>query len=94
MSNFCIDEQGRYLGNTGGINMFDTFAMLWRRLVDDGTITGEEYADTAFPQFYKTLEEYCAPLTEPDNAVYRSGLRLVVRRNPRGRLSLRGKVRG
>lgn len=77
MSNFCIDEQGRYLGNTGGINMFDTFAMLWRRLVDDGTITGEEYADTAFPQFYKTMEEYCAPLTEPASAVYRSGLRLA-----------------
>ena len=77
MSNFCIDEQGRYLGNTGGINMFDTFAMLWRRLVDDGTITAQEYADTAFPQFYKTMDEYCAALTDPGNAVYRSGLRLV-----------------
>ena len=76
MSNFCIDEQGRYLGNTGGVSMFDTFDMLWRRLVDDGTITDEEYANTAFPQFYKTVEEYCAPLTDPSSAVYKAGLRL------------------
>jgi len=76
MSNFCIDEQGRYLGNTGGVNMFDSFAMLWRRLVEDGTITEAEFLNTAFPQFYKTVEEYCAPLTDSSNAVYQSGLRL------------------
>lgn len=76
MSNFCIDEQGRYLGNTGGVNMFETFNELWHRLVDDGTITGDEYANTAFPQFYKSVEEYCAPLTDPGHAVYQSGLRL------------------
>jgi hypothetical protein len=76
MSNFCIDEQGRYLGNTGGVNMFDTFTMLWRRLVEDGTITEAEFVNTAFPQFYKTVDEYCAPLTDPSSAVYQSGLRL------------------
>jgi hypothetical protein len=76
MSNFCIDEQGRYLGNTGGVNMFDTFDMLWRRLVENGTITEAEYRNTAFPQFYKTVEEYCAPLTDPASAVHESGLRL------------------
>ncbi len=26
MLNFGIDEEGRYLGNTGGVNMFDTFS--------------------------------------------------------------------
>lgn len=76
MSNFCVDEQGRYLGNTGGISMFDTFAMLWGRLVEDGTITENEYLNTAFPQYYKTVEEYCAPLTDPSSAVHGSGLRL------------------
>jgi hypothetical protein len=30
--NFGKDEAGRYLGNTGGVNMFDTFNALWRRL--------------------------------------------------------------
>ena len=58
MSNFCIDEQGYHLGNTGGVNMFDTFNDLWRAFVDDGIITEREYQSTNFPQFYKTLQEY------------------------------------
>jgi len=76
MSNFCIDEQGRYLGNTGGVNMFDTFDLLWRRVVDEGKVTQAEYANTVFPQFYKTVDEYCAPLTDTASPVYRAGLRL------------------
>lgn len=76
MSNFCIDEQGRYLGNTGGVNMFDTFNMLWKRLVEEGVVTQEEYAKTVFPQYYKTVDEYCAPLIDPTSPVYQTGLRL------------------
>lgn len=76
MSNFCIDEQGRYLGNTGGVNMFDTFDKLWRRLVEEGAITQAEYVNTVFPQYYKTVEEYCRPLTDPASPVYQAGLRL------------------
>ena len=77
MSNFCIDEQGRYLGNTGGVNMFDTFDALWRAMAEDGEISDEEYRATAFPQFYKTVDEYCAPLTDEASPVHRAGLRLV-----------------
>lgn len=77
MSNFCIDEQDRYLGNTGGINMFDTFNALWRSMVEDDTITEVEYQGTAFPQFYKTVEEHCEPLVNPDNPVHQAGLKLV-----------------
>ena len=76
MSNFCIDEQGRYLGNTDGVNMFDTFNALWRAMVDAGRITEEEYQRTAFPQFYKTVDEYCRPLTDPASRVHAAGLRL------------------
>jgi len=47
---FCKDEAGRYLGNTGGVNMFDTFNALWRRFASDGTITTEEYAGMTLPQ--------------------------------------------
>ncbi|MFQ5773680.1 MAG: hypothetical protein ACE5GS_04110 [Kiloniellaceae bacterium] len=74
--NFCIDEEGRYLGNTGGVNMFDTFNELWAELRDEGVITAEEYGDTNFPQFYKTVEEFCAPLNDKDGPVYAAGLRL------------------
>ncbi|HAA36395.1 MAG TPA: SAM-dependent methyltransferase, partial [Gammaproteobacteria bacterium] len=37
MLNFGIDEEGRYLGNTGGINMFDTFAEIWGQMCNEGT---------------------------------------------------------
>jgi len=76
MSNFCVDEQGYHIGNTGGVNMFDTFNELWRAFVDDGLITEQEYQSTNFPQYYKTLDEYCAPFQDPKSIVYRMGLRL------------------
>ena len=76
MANFCIDEDGYYLGATGGVNMFDTFNELWRGMLDDGTIDESEYAATAFPQFYKTVDQYCAPLKDRFGPVYGAGLRL------------------
>ena len=77
MLNFGIDEEGRYLGNTGGVNMFDTFNDLWRSMRDEGIISNDEFVNTAFPQYYRTVEEFCAPLKDKDSAVYQAGLRLV-----------------
>ena len=74
--NFCRDEQGRYLGNTGGVNMFDTFNSLWRSFVDNGTITEAEYVDMTLPQHYKTVDEFRAPFDDPQSAVSQAGLRL------------------
>jgi SAM-dependent methyltransferase len=74
--NFGIDEKGRYLGHTGGASMFETFNMLWRDLADEGVITAAEYANTNFPQVYRTAEQFTAPLRDPASAVYRAGLRL------------------
>ena len=62
--NFGIDEKGRYLGHTGGVSMFDTFNALWRELASEGTITGAEYANTNFPQVYRTAEQFTAPLRD------------------------------
>ena len=76
MVNFCKDEAGRYLGNTGGVNMFDTFNVLWRRFATEGVISGEEYVSMTFPQYYKTVEEFTQPLTDSASPVYRAGLRL------------------
>ncbi len=45
--NFGIDEAGRYLGNTGGISMFDTFSEIWAELADEGAITQGEYVVAA-----------------------------------------------
>ena len=33
---FGIDEADRYLGATGGVNMFDMFNTLWVELRDEG----------------------------------------------------------
>jgi len=74
--NFGKDEAGRYLGNTGGVNMFDTFNALWQRFAADGTIGTGEYVRTTLPQYYKTVEEFTGPLTDTASPVYRAGLRL------------------
>jgi len=74
--NFGIDEEGRYLGNTGGINMFDTFAMLWAKLRDDGVITSEEFVNTNFPQYYRDEAEFKAPFEDANSVPYKAGLRL------------------
>jgi hypothetical protein len=74
--NFCKDEAGRYLGNTGGVNLFDTLNALWWRFATERVITGEEYVAMTFPQYYKTVEEFTQPLTDPTSPVYRAGLRL------------------
>lgn len=74
--NFGIDEEGRYLGATGGVNMFDTFNEIWAEFRDDGIITAQEYRDTNFPQSYRTVEQFTAPFLQEDNPVYKAGLRM------------------
>ena len=74
--NFGRDEQDRYLGNTGGVNMFDTFNRIWQDFLDQGRIEREEYENMTLPQYYNSVEEFSAPLTDPGEPVYRAGLRL------------------
>lgn len=92
--NFCVDEEGRYLGNTRGrrqhlpsqqeegeVSMFDVFEEIWRGMKEERMITGEEYLHTNFPQYYRTREELLAPLRQetPTNPVL-DALGLVVER--------------
>lgn len=74
--NFGIDEDGQYLGNTGGVNMFDNFNRNWQTLLDDRAISPEEYIGMTLPQYYNTVEEFSRPFTDKSSAVYQSGLRL------------------
>ena len=74
---FGKDEQGRYLGNTGGVNMFDTFDLHWRALADEGVITGAEYDAATFAQVYRTPAQFQAPLLNEGSKVHQAGLRLV-----------------
>ena len=72
--NFGVDDEGRYLGNTGGINMFDTFDAIWRGFVKDNIISEAEYAAMTLPQYYKSVDEFCAPLEDPTSTVKQAGL--------------------
>ena len=76
LANFCADEQGRYLGNTGGVNMFDTFAKHWRALAQAGTISEAEYQAGTLQQFYRTVAEFEDPFADPASPVRQAGLRL------------------
>ena len=74
--NFGIDEKERYLGSTGGVNMLDTFNLLWKSLIDDGIITEEKYLNTKFPQSYRTVEEFTNPLEDENSCFYKVGPRI------------------
>lgn len=75
--NFGKDEQGRYLGGTDGVDMFDTFDRLWKDLAAKGRITQQEYINATFSQFYRTKEEFSAPLVDTGSPVHAAGLRLI-----------------
>ena len=74
---FGKDEDGWYLGHTGGVNMFDTFNLHWKALADEGTISAKEYEAATFAQVYRTPGEFTAPLEDTTSKVHQAGLRLV-----------------
>ncbi len=74
--NFGIDEKGRYLGNTGGQHMFDYFHKYWLAFFENGLITADEYKRASFAQYYRTIDEFCAPFKDPKSAVRKAGLTL------------------
>ncbi len=76
LANFCRDEQGRYLGATDGVNMFDTFNAIWQQFVDDNVITAAEYQSMTLPQYYNTVEEFRAPFDDADSDVAKAGLQI------------------
>jgi len=76
LANFCVDEVGRYLGHTTGVDMFDSFARHWRDLLSAGRINRTEYVNATFQQFYKNPDEFAAPFRDPASPVSRAGLTL------------------
>ena len=45
-------------------------------VVAAGAIAEAEFREMTLPQYYKTVAEFAAPLTDPDDPVHRAGLRL------------------
>lgn len=71
-----VDEDGRFLGNTIGANLFDTYYDIWTELWQAGEITYEEHSAACFQQYYKDCDETCAPFLDKKNSVVRAGLKL------------------
>jgi hypothetical protein len=76
LANFCEDEHGRYLGHTGGIDMFDSFARQWRDLWRRGAVNDAEYQAGTLQQFYRTTADFAAPFTGPASPARHAGLQL------------------
>ena len=74
--NFGIDEEGRYLGHTGGHSMFDKFTYHWKSLLIEGIITEVEFKSATFSQHYRTVSEFRKPFDNHNSKVFKSGLRL------------------
>lgn len=75
--NFGIDDEGRYLGNTGGENMFSRFTAHWKNALDENRITQDEFVAASFAQHYRTVEEFAAPFRSDQSAVRKAGLNLL-----------------
>ena len=77
--NLSRDGEGRYLGHNGGEtrNVHDQLHQIWRGLADEGVISEEQYRSGTVLNFYKSPEEFMAPLKDTTSAPYRNGLRLV-----------------
>lgn len=76
LANFCRDEAGRYLGETGGVSMFDTFRDIWLAFVAEGAIGRDEFVAMTLPQYYRDVAEFARPLEDADSPVHEAGLRL------------------
>ena len=77
--NLSRDGEGRYLGHNGGEtrNVHDQLHQIWKSLADEGVISEEQYRKGTVLNFYKSPEEFMAPLKDQNSAPYRNGLRLV-----------------
>jgi len=75
LANFCVDEHGHHLGNTGGVSVFDALSKHWRGLAAADLISEDEYRVATFQQYYKTVPEFVAPFS-PGSPVTHAGLRL------------------
>ena len=80
--NLSRDEEGRYLGNNGGRtrNVHDQLHQIWREMTDEGKVSEELYRNATVNNFYKSPEEFMAPLKDTNSPAYRNGLRLVDQR--------------
>jgi len=76
---FTIDNEGQYLGHTKFTKncMFTTMTELWRQMMNEDLITMEEFTNTTFLNYYRTIEELSEPFINPDSNVAQTGMKLL-----------------
>ena len=80
--NLSRDLNNNYLGNNGGktLNVHDQIHEIWYELLEENIIDIKEYEAGTVQNFYKSPDEFIAPLINKDSSAYKSGLRLVKER--------------
>ena len=77
--NLSRDSKGLYLGHNGGEthHVFDQLHQIWHELMTEGLVSEVAYQKGTILNFYKSPEEFTAPLMDSNSEPYRNGLRLV-----------------
>ncbi len=80
--NLSRDSNNNYLGHNGGktLNVHDQIHEIWHELLEEKVIDSQEYEAGTVQNFYKSPEEFIAPLVNKESTAYKSGLRLVKER--------------
>ncbi|XP_028515297.1 uncharacterized protein LOC110240475 [Exaiptasia diaphana] len=75
----ALDEKGQFHGHTkcNKVSSQEQLCRLWKKFVQDGKITQEEFRCTTFSAYPRTVEEFKKPFNDPDSSVRRKGLELV-----------------
>jgi len=76
---FAIDSEGQYLGHTKLTKncMFTTMTELWRQMLFEDLITMEEFMNTTFLHYYRTVEELSEPFIDSESNVAQTGMKLL-----------------
>ena len=80
--NLSRDYENRYLGNNGGktLNVHDEIHSIWKELLNENLIEESEYQKGTIQNFYKSPEEFTAPLLNKESLAYKNGLRFLKER--------------
>eukprot|EP01098_Paradermamoeba_levis_P016214 TRINITY_DN8627_c0_g1_i1.p1 TRINITY_DN8627_c0_g1~~TRINITY_DN8627_c0_g1_i1.p1 ORF type:complete len:425 (-),score=150.83 TRINITY_DN8627_c0_g1_i1:95-1288(-) len=77
--NFCVDENGYYLGKSPNYNlsMYDVMTEIWKKMEEEKLITSEEFLKATYTNYYRTKEEFSLPFQDSNNELVKKGLRLL-----------------
>lgn len=75
----ATDEEGQYTGTTKStpVSVHHKLIELWKRLLNDGLITQEEFHRTSFARCVRRVDEFRHPFESKESPVRKAGLSLI-----------------